>query len=841
MSKVPRTAYLKTKIVFSFSMVIAVLAVAGYITYKNFETLDNALIELSKPNVKLRLYTKLLGEITSSENEIRKLVLNEDDSLLSRYEESVVPVYHTLDSLRKLVKDDTVQSKQINEVAQLLKAKKGSFNAYIIQKRRAEQFDTYEAVLDIASENKGVETKSKDNNSAFKKSIKPNIPDKNLSIPILFREYKNAIENYYKEYTRLQFSPDNVVEMDKLESILSNVEFSQSSNLATMTDKELELLQNNTEIAERIRAIIGRLEKDERKEIERRQLHTRQVIKEANNTLYTITFIAFFLIAVFTYLILSDITKSNFYRQQLMAAKLKAERLSKVKQEFLANMSHEIRTPLNAIIGFSEQLGKTKIDPQQGAYLHAVKHASEHLLSTVNDILDFSKIDAGKLKMEKIPLRLDETIKNVCNTLQVKADEKGIELDTSLDKDFEQVVLGDSFRLQQILLNLVNNAIKFTDEGFVEVEGEVLDKLGKNLKVRIRVNDTGIGIPKEKIGTIFQNFSQADSGTTRKYGGTGLGLSIAQRLVKLMGGEISVESETGKGASFIIDLKFAKAAEKDIAEHHKINELSVVDFKQGKILVVDDDHFNLMLCQTILKKTPLEVSYASNGKEAMKHLKMNEFDLLITDIQMPGISGLELAEFTRGLKKPNKEMPIVAFTANVMKEDLERFSKKGINDYLLKPFKEKELLNKIKEHLPEEYSTIKDVENANDASTQEPVPTKNPDFYSLNKVSGFAGQDREVLQQIIEQFVSSSITDTEMMESALKNMDRKSIAERAHKLLNGYYNFEVNEAIPLLKRLEKTTESTKEDKIRKDVERLSRIHKKLIKELNGEIKNMAVN
>jgi len=829
MSKVPQFSYLKTKIVLSFSIVVAVLVSAGYITYKNFEILDNALIELSRPNSKLRLFTQLLGEITSSENEIRKLVLNKNKNLIKRYETSIKPLNNTLDTLRTLVENDTLQGQQLDEVTKLLKAKKGSFNAYIRQKKRAEQFDTYEAVMDKAAENIGEEIKSalKESNN----SIKPNIPDKDLSIPILFREYKNAIENYYKEYTRFQFSPENVVEMDELESILSNVQFSQSSNLASMTDRELELLQNNTEITERIRSIIGNLEKDELVNIENKQSQTRAIIQEANNTLYAITFFAFFIISVFIYLIFSDITKSNFYRKQLVNAKLKAEQLSKVKQEFLANMSHEIRTPLNAIIGFSEQLGKTPINDRQSSFLHAVKHSSEHLLSTVNDILDFSKIDAGKLKIETIPFRLDETIINVCNTLQVKAEEKGIQLDINLDKDFDQVILGDPFRLQQILINLVNNAIKFTDEGFVEVEGEILDKMGKNIKVCIRVNDTGIGIAKNKLQTIFKNFSQADYGTTRKYGGTGLGLSIVQKLVSLMKGKIAVESEPGKGASFILELRFAKAENKDIAAHLDKSEMPKMQFSKGKVLVVDDDHFNLMLCKTILNQTQLKVKYAASGKEAMKFLKTEPFDLLITDIQMPGISGLELAEFTRNLKGGNKPIPIVAFTANVMKEDLTIFTKKGITDYLLKPFREKDFLIKISEHLPESYS----FKEQSLSTEKEVVINDKNEFYSFEKLKKFTGNDQESLHQIIDSFIISSKKDMKELVEANEINDLKIISEKAHKLLNGFQNFDVKTAIPILKALEVKSKILPKETINSMVNDLLEIHKKLLNDLNEKI------
>ncbi|MBT32846.1 MAG: hypothetical protein CMO01_24570 [Thalassobius sp.] len=837
MSKGPKLAYLKTKIVISFSMIMAALLFAGYITYQNVDTLENALEDLSKPNQKLRLLTNLLGEITMSENEIRKLVLNKERNLLKKFEQTQQPIYLTLDSVRSTITEDTLQAQQIDEISSLLKAKKRSFNAYIVRKNNVEQFKTTEEVLGEVQKNKEVEEAIEEvEKEALKERVKPNIHNKNLTIPLLFREYKSAIENYYKEYTRMKFSEEDVVKMEKLENILSDVEYSQSSNMASMEASELRLLRNNSDLTEKIRAIIRKLEKEERNINAKKQQHARVVIKDANTKIFTITIITLLLVAIFIYLIFSDITKSNYYRQELLNAKIKAERLSRVKQEFLANMSHEIRTPLNAIIGFSEQLEKTPINGQQKIYLKAVKHSSEHLLSTVNDILDFSKIDAGKLKIEKIPFRLDETIKNVSQTLSIKAEEKGIQLDVSLDDEFNQVVLGDPFRLQQVFINLINNAIKFTNEGFVEVEGEILDKLGKNLKVRLRVNDTGIGIPEDKIETIFQTFSQADTSTTRQYGGTGLGLSISQKLVKLMNGKISVESEVGKGASFIVDVSFEKSNEEELIKLEEAKSTTSVAFSKVNLLVVDDDEFNLLLCKAILSSSDLNVTYCDTGKEALKYLKKDKYQMVLTDIQMPGISGLELANYIRELKNENSQIPVIALTANVMKEDLATFKNSGITDYLLKPYKETELFLKIREHLPEKF-----INTESDKKTEvvEEIE-ETQSFYSLNKLKSFAGDDISTLTEIIDTFLISSKNDMLELQQGHTEKDKKLIKDKAHKLLNGFQNFEVHEAIGLLKKLETRADKISEKELDESVKRLVEIHTELSNELKNENKNLVI-
>ena len=360
--------------------------------------------------------------------------------------------------------------------------------------------------------------------------------------------------------------------------------------------------------------------------------------------------------------------------------------------------------------------------------------------------------------------------------------------------------------------------------------------MGKNLKVRIRVNDTGIGIPKNKINTIFKTFSQADTSTTRQYGGTGLGLSISQKLVRLMNGKISVESEVGKGASFIVDVSFEKANEQDLIKLEESKITTSVIFHKAKLLVIDDDEFNLLLCKTILNPSDLDVTYCSTGKDAMRYLKKQNYHLILTDIQMPGVSGLELANFVRKLKNQNKNIPVIALTANVMKEDLSTYSKSGITDYLLKPFKEVDLFNKIREHLPEKFIETQPISKVEEDQHTQIAES----FYSLNKIQSFSGNDINSISEIIETFMKSSDIDIRILSEAQQINDRKTIAEKAHKLLNGFQNFEVKEAVTLLKKLETMAEKLPENELKNTVKRLIELHDLLKTNLKNDSKKLVI-
>ena len=370
--------------------------------------------------------------------------------------------------------------------------------------------------------------------------------------------------------------------------------------------------------------------------------------------------------------------------------KIKAESASRAKSEFLANMSHEIRTPLNGIIGMAELATDTDLDDNQRNIFHTINAEANSLLGIINDILDFSKIEAGKFELEEIPFDLRHTIEDVANSFAHRTDQKGLEFISFLSPDVPSRLIGDPGRLRQILTNLSGNALKFTREGEVYIEAKMAEDLGNKVKIHFLVKDTGIGIPKEKQAAIFESFTQADGSTTRKYGGTGLGTTISKQLVELMGGEISVESEEGKGSTFFFTTVFAKQT-----GHKGTLTREEVDLSNLRVLVVDDNQTNRFILKEYLESWGCLPVEATNGKEALSILKESialkePFDLLLTDFQMPEMSGFELAEEIRRIND-SKKMPIIVLSSAGMRGDAKICADIGIEGYLNKPVRRDDL------------------------------------------------------------------------------------------------------------------------------------------------------
>lgn len=393
--------------------------------------------------------------------------------------------------------------------------------------------------------------------------------------------------------------------------------------------------------------------------------------------------------------ILSASYESHLNEEQLRKAKEFAEQASHAKERFLSTMSHEIRTPMNAIIGMANLLIDENPKPEQVESLNSLKYAAENLLSLLNDILDYSKIEADKLDLLQSNFDVNDLFKGLYSTFTQMATSKGLSLNYSIDTNIPSPLLGDRVRLNQVLTNLIGNAIKFTEKGEVKFSALLAEKTDQNATIRFNVSDTGIGIPKNMQADIFNEFTQVHEGKHRA-AGTGLGLAISQRLVKLMGGEIALESDEGKGASFYFTLTF------NLGKAQPMAELQEDTFKPGKyrVLIVEDNELNTLIVERFLTNWGIEVDHASNGREALECLAGNDFDLILMDLEMPVMNGYEAATAIRNLDNRVKaSIPIIALSASAMLDVQQRIFGIGINDFVLKPFKPQELKQKLAKYL----------------------------------------------------------------------------------------------------------------------------------------------
>ncbi|MDP2176663.1 MAG: ATP-binding protein [Bacteroidota bacterium] len=456
-----------------------------------------------------------------------------------------------------------------------------------------------------------------------------------------------------------------------------------------------------------------------------------------------------------------------------------AENAVKAKQQFLSNMSHEIRTPMNAIIGFTKVVLKTDLTDKQKEYLSAIKVSGDAMVVLINDILDLAKVDAGKMLFEKIPFKLKASVSSMLHLFEPKIQEKNLLLIKSYDENIPSVLMGDPVRLHQIILNLVSNAVKFTTLGKISVSVRLMKEDKHQVNIEFSVKDTGIGIKKDKIDTVFGSFQQATSGTSRIYGGTGLGLSIVKKLIESQGGSVSVESELEKGSTFTFNLPFNKTSldVKDIAKE----SYSEYEALKIKVLVVEDIPLNQLLMKTLLDDFGFERDIASNGKIAIEKFKNNHYDIILMDLQMPEMNGFETTIYLREVM--NSKVPIIALTADVTTVDLEKCKAVGMNDYISKPVDERLLYNKIisfvkkpSNYNPEDLISINNDKSCIDLSYLSKRTKSNPDL----------------MMEMIGLYLEQTPPLIAVMKKSLDNKDWKLLHSAVHKIIPSFSIMGIN-------------------------------------------------
>jgi PAS domain S-box-containing protein len=395
---------------------------------------------------------------------------------------------------------------------------------------------------------------------------------------------------------------------------------------------------------------------------------------------------------------IQDITERKQGEHEILTARELAENSMKVREIFLANMSHEIRTPMNAILGFARLMQETPLSAEQKKYVDAILFSGDNLLVIINDILDFSKIKSGKMVLDKCDFNLHELIRGVITLLEPKSQEKNLQFLHTIDQSVPRVVFGDPVRLNQILVNLISNAIKFTSDGYIKLELKSVGLHDNGHVIEFSVRDTGLGIPEDKQGRIFESFEQATGDTTRKYGGTGLGLTIVKSIVELQEGTITVTSSPGNGSNFTVRLPYDKPFENKVhtEKSNDIDREATELVKGASILLVEDNELNRLLAVKSLQKSGCIVDTAENGKIALEKLKTGKYDVILMDIQMPELDGYDTTRYIREtLQAPLSRIPIIAMTAHAFSSDVNKCLSVGMDDYISKPFKQNVLLSKI--------------------------------------------------------------------------------------------------------------------------------------------------
>jgi signal transduction histidine kinase/CheY-like chemotaxis protein len=824
-NKIKNEKNIKATVLISYAVIVLLIGSIVYFTFTSFQKLTQNSDALAQPNARVVMLHDIVYSLYKAESHIRAYTLTEDQVHLDSYLEEFIRINVRIDSLNSLAADDTFFLQIIDSINVQLLSKTQLLEQYVQLKQQDYNTDFYSKVIDEIIQVTEKETRVKEiTHQSILSQIPPYAinPVQEVQHPRLdytpeeikqekinfITRLRSLFSNHQTSPFTLEFSnddeikaveyyPENHVRTDSIitfyrdtEELKEDIEKKLAGLMQTILENqrnlqimENRLLMEDKTIMDRIWRHINILQDYESYTALREAEKAHATVNTTTEKIFATVVFSLLFLLIFSWLLINDVNKSRFYKKQLILQKLQAEQLVQVKQRFMANLSHEIRTPLNSIIGFSNQLGKAKLERESQTFVNAINQSSVHLRGIVNDMLDFSKIEAGKIELEVIPVDIKEIIEEVYTTLSIIARDKNLEFSRDTNALRNPMVLGDPLRIKQILLNITGNALKFTKKGKVEIivsDYQKKENPGLNY-VEIKVADTGIGIPENKHKTIFEEFAQADTMATRKHAGTGLGLSISKKLVELMDGHIKLFSQENQGSTFSIHLPLEIT---QITEKEDEKEQMALDQNaSAKILLIDDDNLNRLLFRTLFSAMKnFKFFEAGSPKKGIQMLNEQKFDLIITDIQMPDISGVDLVRQIRSdAISVNNKTRILACTADTTPETLKLIKQNGVDDYLLKPVDENLLLRKIHKLLSSKkpYYDIKHpiiTLETNQGNTQKP--------YDLEGLIAFTGKDQTAIRQVISVFINDTRVNLENLEKNLQLDNRDNIFAIVHKMDN---------------------------------------------------------
>lgn len=777
------------KVAISYLMLCVLALGAGYFIYSEIQVLVNNETS-AQSDTKLLRTGSLVTQIYEAESLSKLALQTKTKKNFNAYAQKIDSVFIEIDSLKQLAIDPSQKAK-LDSVKLLLEQKVANSNELHSLRVKNENNRSIDNVLE---EFRKME-------ASFGKLTVYNF-EKN---PEKLSPYKRKVLEDWVAYLNENIPADtsSIPDSEKIDSVLNaskallaEAKMKDAKTQRFLAQKENEINRTDLELSQQLRNIVSALEQEVILNTYNDNLKKQSALRKSIRLAGLAALLGFIVVGLFTFLINRDFWKVQTYRLKLEKEKKYSESLLKSREQLISTVSHDLRTPLNTIQGYAELMENTDLTQKQEGYLKKITSSTGYVGNLVSDLLDFSKLEAGKLKTEKIPFIPAYLIQETAENLQELYTHKKLKLHLEIDVSLQKTVLGDPFRLRQILTNLIGNAFKFTEKGHVKIIASTVKGPKRETVATIAITDTGIGIPKEKQGLIFKEFTQADTDTEKNFGGYGLGLTISKKLTELLNGSLSLESKVGKGSTFILKLPLQITQQKSSSVERKIPDLAA----NLSILIIDDDTALLGMLRELMESMGITSHIFTNFQFVQEDSPLT-YDLVLTDIQMPKTSGFEvLKKLKSGQYKHYKGQPIIAMTGR-RDFELETYTSKGFDQVLQKPFSKNELIAVLR-------TMGVETKKVTDAKTKSPAKEEKSQRYSLDIIHSFLGKNEDAISEVLRTFLRDTQANMRLLTETIKVMDYAQINHVAHRMLPMFRQLRVENCVPVLERLEVATQDS---------------------------------
>lgn len=771
------------KIILSYAVLGILAALAGFFIYNEFKSYAS-FQKSEESNQKLLKTNRLLTQLYDAENLSKLALQTKRPEDLQSYAEKVDSITQLIDSLKpKGQTDFGNQNAQLDSIQELLKQK--VFNNAELRNLKVQN----ENRASLDSVLKAFHDMEVDMGRITPETFAPNFEQLSPRTKQSIREYVALLNKNIPDSEKGSDANniDSILEVSK--SILNKAKVETATTERNVLQKELEIYRTDLELSQKMRDILSYFEREMAQNAYLDRLKQEQILKKSSRLAAGAVVLGLITVIFFTLLITRDFWKVQQFREQLERAKTAVESLLRSREQLISTVSHDLRTPLNTINGYSDLIEQSGLNNKQTNYIKKIKSSSEYVENLVNDLLDYSKLEAGKILVDKVPFVMSHLLEETAVDFEEIQSRKGISLQLDIAEVLEKPIVSDPFRVRQILTNIIGNAFKFTDEGYVKVLATSEERNGVAW-ANIQVTDTGMGIPKEQQETIFQEFTQAGESTKKKQIGYGLGLTIAQKLTQLLGGKLRLESDVNKGSTFTIQIPV------------EFSELEVIPTKPYKanpttnnplILVIDDDENMLGLVSEICRTHGI-TAHTFNNFEKVDKSNLHQFDAALTDMEMPRMDGWSVLE---SLKATHFQNPIILMTGKQI-TDKSVYLNAGFSSILQKPFSANALLELLSQ--------------TNVTDNRNPIPHSTSSLFSIDNISSFL-DDFESLHDVLKVFIVNSEKNLDILFSAVGDYNYSEIRTMSHKVLPMFRQLEVQKAIVLLEDLETVPDDAEGKKV----------------------------